>query len=423
MFRILKSKVVFRSHELSPPLIIGKGVISTITEATCQVTITDGKSVAQGYGTVLLSHVWCWPETELGDKDLLLRQATSTIANAVSDVETANTVLGHGFDVMALADQVLSHLPPLARRVCSSPVDNAIHDAAGYLNQTSSFELFSNHGPSPFDAYFPGFGAALAIESMLRPPVSKIEAQMVVGLRTTPTDVNGYCRKYTIRRLKVKIGSGDIQKDVDHVVSVGRAIPQDGRLPDITIDANGCYSTPELFENFLALLREQSPDIAVSLSAVEQPSMSPQVEDRRRWSAIAADMPILADESFTNLDDLKHANSCGWNGLAVKSCRGQTLSLLGAAWGHARGWTNTVMDLTSPNIAAIHTVLLASRISGVNTAEVNTVQFLASGFDRLPETLQHSIVPSGGQLTIPNVTSGLVPLECRTELSQLFEGA
>ncbi|MFY8051640.1 MAG: hypothetical protein ACOVP2_03400, partial [Armatimonadaceae bacterium] len=175
MFRILKSKVVFRSHELSPPLIIGKGVISTITEATCQVTITDGKSVAQGYGTVLLSHVWCWPETDLGDKDLLLRQATSSIVNAVSDVDTANTILGHGFDVIALADQVLSHLPPLARRVCSSPVDNAIHDAAGYLNQSSSFELFSNHGPSPFDAYFPGFGASLAIESMLRAPVSKIE--------------------------------------------------------------------------------------------------------------------------------------------------------------------------------------------------------------------------------------------------------
>jgi len=120
---------------------------------------------------------------------------------------------------------------------------------------------------------------------------------------------------------------------------------------------------------------------------------------------------------------LSMQTACGWNGLAVKSCRGQTLSLLGAAWGHARGWTNTVMDLTRPNIAAIHTVLLASRISGVNTAEVNTVQFLASGFDRLPETLQQSIVPSGGQLTIPNVTLGLVPLECRTELSQLFEGA
>jgi len=422
MFRILDTKVVFRSHELSPPLIIGKGVISTITEATCQVTITNGNAIAQGYGTVLLSHVWCWPETAHGDKDVLLREATSTIARAVLGIGTDNTVLGHGFDVMTLADQLLIHVPPLARRVCSSPLDNAIHDAAGCLSSQPSFELFTGHGPSPFDSYFPGFGAAGAIESMLRTPVANIEAQMVVGLRTSHTDVNDYCRKFGIRRLKVKIGSGDVQTDVDHVIDVGRAIPQDGRLPDITVDANGCYPTPESLEHFLTLLREQAPEIAVCLSAIEQPSMTPLVEDRKRWSEIAADMPILSDESFANLDDLKHANACGWNGLAVKSCRGQTLALLGAAWGHARGWTNTVMDLTSPNIAAIHTVLLASRISGVSTAEVNTVQFLKSGYADLPESMRYSIVPHIGQLSVPNVTSGLVPLAYRPVLNQLFEG-
>lgn len=423
MFRILDTKVVFRSHELSPPLIIGKGVISTITEATCQVTITNGNAIAQGYGTVLLSHVWCWPETAHGNKDALLREATSTIARAVVEIGTDNTVLGHGFDVITLADQLLTHVPPLARRVCSSPLDNAIHDAAGCLRSRPSFELFTGHGPSPFDSYFPGFGAAGAIESMLRTPIANIEAQMVVGLQTSNTDVNDYCLKFGIRRLKVKIGSGDVQTDVNHVIEVGRAIPQDGRLLDITVDANGCYSTPESLEQFITLLREQSPEIAVCLSAIEQPSMTPLVEDRRRWSAITADMPILSDESFTNLDDLKHANACGWNGLAVKSCRGQTLALLGAAWGHARGWTNTVMDLTSPNIAAIHTVLLASRISGVSTAEVNTVQFLKSGYADLPESMKDAIVPHIGQLSVPNVTSGLVPLTYRPVLNELFEGA
>lgn len=423
MFRILDTKVIFRSHELSPPLIIGKGEISTITEATCQVTITNGSAIAQGYGTVLLSHVWCWPDTAPGDKDTLLREATSTIARAVVEFGTDNTVLGHGFDVITLADQLLIHVPPLARRVCSSPLDNAIHDAAGYLSNQPSFELFSSHGPSPFDPYFPGFGSAGAIESMLRAPVANIEAQMVVGLRTSHTDVFDYCRKFGIRRLKVKIGSGDVQTDVGQVIEVGRAMPQDGRLPDITVDANGCYPTPESLEQFLTLLREQSPEIAVCLSAIEQPSISPLVEDRRRWSAITADMPILSDESFTNLDDLKHANACGWNGLAVKSCRGQTLALLGAAWGHARGWTNTVMDLTSPNIAAIHTVLLASRISGVSTAEVNTVQFLKSGYADLPESMTDAIVPHIGQLSVPNVTSGLVPLAYRPVLNELFEGA
>ena len=423
MFRILDTKVVFRSHELSPPLIIGKGVISKITEATCQVTISNGNAVAQGYGTVLLSHVWCWPETAQGDKDALLRDATSTIAKAVLEVQADNSVLGHGFDVITLADQRLIHLPPLARRVCCSPIDNAIHDAAGNLCNKPSFDLFTTHGPSPFDSYFPGFGASGAIDSMLRTQVANIEAQMVVGLRTPHTDVHDYCQKFSIRRLKVKIGSGDVKADVNHVVEVGRAIPQDGRLPEITVDANGCYPTPESLEECLNLLRAQAPEIAVYLSAIEQPSMTPMIEDRRSWSAIAADIPILSDESFTDMDDLKHVNACGWNGLAVKSCRGQTLALLGAAWGHARGWTNTVMDLTSPNIAAIHTVLLASRISGVSTAEVNAVQFLQSGYADLPESMKAAVVPHNGNLSVPHVTSGLVPQAYRTVLNRIFEGA
>jgi len=422
-FSILDTKVIFRVHELSPPLIIGKGVISKITEATCQVTITDGLTVAQGYGTVLLSHVWCWPETASGEKDILLREATSAIAKAAIEITTANNVLGHGFDLIRLADNLLGSLPSLARRVCCAPLDNAIHDAAGLLRNQPSFSLFRSHGPCPFDSYFPGFGASGAIESMLRAPIANIEAQMVVGLRTSHTDVNDYCRRFTIRRLKVKIGSGDVQTDVDHVIGVCRAIPQDGRVTDITVDANGCYPAPASLEEFLTLLRRQAPDVAVCISAVEQPSMTPLLEDHRSWSAIAADVPILIDESFCDLDNLKHAHACGWNGLAVKSCRGQTLALLGAAWGHARGWTNTVMDLTSPNIAALHTVLLASHISGVSTAEVNTVQFLTSGYSDLPESMKNSIVPDKGQLSLPTVTAGLVPQVLRPVLNHLFEGA
>jgi len=149
--------------------------------------------------------------------------------------------------------------------------------------------------------------------------------------------------------------------------------------------------------------------------------MTPDSGDRQLWSKIAADTPLLLDETFTDLDDLKHANACGWNGLAIKSCRGQTLALLGAAWGHARGWKNTVMDLTSPNIAAIHTVLLASRISGVTTAEVNAAQFLRSGYENLPDGLKACILPVDGVLSVPDVTEGLVPTEYRPVLVQRFE--
>jgi hypothetical protein len=79
------------------------------------------------------------------------------------------------------------------------------------------------------------------------------------------------------------------------------------------------------------------------------------------------------------------------------------------------------MDLTSPNIAAIHTVLLASRISGITTAEVNAAQFLRSGYETLPDVLKACIVPMNGTLQVPQVTEGLVPIEYRNVLIQRFE--
>jgi L-alanine-DL-glutamate epimerase-like enolase superfamily enzyme len=420
-FRILDAQYFFQEHELSPPLVIGKGIISTITEAMCRVTITDGTKTAHGFGTVLLSHVWCGPETEDVDKDATLRAASLTIADAIATGQTEDSLLGHGFRLLSLSDQLLGHIPPLARRVCSAPLDNAIHDAAGCLYNCSSFELFAEHGSSPFDKAFPGFGAATAIESMLRRPVATIDAQMVVGITTQPEAILTYCSKYNIRRLKVKIGSGDVQTDVDHVIAVSKAVPISGDALDITVDANGCYVSPESLSMFLSMIREAAPEVAVCISAIEQPAMSPQTEDRLRWLDIAEDTPILVDEAFTEMDDLKHANACGWNGLAVKSCRGQTLALLGAAWGHARGWRNKVMDLTSPNIAALHTVLLAAHITGVSTAEVNAAQFLRSGYEALPEELVMSIVPTNGRLTVPDVTEGLVPHEYRQVLMKRFE--
>ena len=421
LLRILDAKFVFQQHELSPPLVIGKGTIDTITEATCQVTLTNGTITRQGFGTVLLSQVWCWPEAADTDKDLALRKACETIAHRVAQQQPSDSLLGLGHTVISLSDELLESIPPLARRVCCAPLDNAIHDAAGCLAGCSSFELFTHHGTSPFDATFPGFGAASAIDSMLHPPKTFVDAQMVVGIKTTPEHVRDYCTSHNIRRLKIKIGSGDIESDVNHVIAVCRAMPAVDGFLDITLDANGCYESANKLSEFLATLRNVAPDVAVCVSAIEQPSMSPDSADRQLWSQIAADTPLLVDETFTQLDDIKHASTCGWNGLAIKSCRGQTLALLGAAWGHARGWKNTVMDLTSPNIAAIHTVLLASRISGVTTAEVNAAQFLRSGYENLPDGLQGCILPIDGVLSVPDVTEGLVPTEYRPVLIRQFE--
>jgi L-alanine-DL-glutamate epimerase-like enolase superfamily enzyme len=253
LLRILDAKFIFQQHELSPPLIIGKGTIDTITEATCQVTITDGTLTKQGFGTVLLSHVWCWPEATDTDKDLALRGACETVTKAITQQQPSDSLLGLGHTVISLSDQLLEHLPALARRVCCAPLDNAIHDAAGCIAGSSSFDLFTQHGNSPFDTFFSGFGAASAIDSMLHQPKTSVDAQMVVGIKTSPENVRDYCTLHNIRRLKIKIGSGDIEADVSRVIAVSQAMPSADGYLDITLDANGCYESADKLMEFLSM--------------------------------------------------------------------------------------------------------------------------------------------------------------------------
>ena len=145
--RVLDAKVEFAEQKFNRPLIISSGAISTITEAIVEVTVRVAGREATGRGSMYLSDLWSWPDAALSHdvRDARLRELCRSIARRLWELcgsEAAHpTELG-----LRLHNNICrgSSPPPLARAMCASPFDAAIHDAVGIAVGKSSFDLYDD---------------------------------------------------------------------------------------------------------------------------------------------------------------------------------------------------------------------------------------------------------------------------------------
>ncbi|MFV0338457.1 MAG: hypothetical protein ACK5LK_09490, partial [Chthoniobacterales bacterium] len=95
---------------------------------------------------------------------------------------------------------------------------------------------------------------------------------------------------------------------------------------------------------------------------------------------------ILLDEGLTSLELLPLIEKQGWSGLALKTCKGHSFSLVSAAWAHERGLKLAMQDLTNPGHSAIHSFLFAAHVGTINGVELNSPQYTpAANASWLPE--------------------------------------
>ena len=131
---ILDAKVTFVEQPFLTPLIISAGAITTLPEAVAQVTVrVDGKE-ATGRGSIYLSDLWAWPEPSLTheQRDGILRKLCKDIAGDLKSL--CGGEAAHPLELgLRLHDNVCHEKAPpaLARAMCASPFDAAIHDAVG----------------------------------------------------------------------------------------------------------------------------------------------------------------------------------------------------------------------------------------------------------------------------------------------------
>jgi hypothetical protein len=207
------------------------------------------------------------------------------------------------------------------------------------------------------------------------------------GLPETVEEVAG---AYRHSWWKLKVG-GDVAADVDRLCRIATVLD---RLPayQASLDGNEQY---EDAEGVLALWRamQAEPRLArlnASIAFIEQPVKRAKALDGS-MGALAAERPVIVDESDGPLDAFVQAKALGYTGISSKACKGVWRSLVNLArcrvWNAAEATPRFFMsaeDLTTLGGVCVQQDLALVGTMGLTHVERNGHHFV-DGFSGRPK--------------------------------------
>src|SRR6185295_1921353 len=124
-------------------------------------------------------------------------------------------------------------------------------------------------------------------------------------------------------------------------------------------------------------IREGTPGGFARILYVEQPTARDLAANRANVMHEAAKLrPVVIDESLTDLESLRLAREMGYNGVALKACKGQSQAVLMAAAARRYDMFVCVQDLTCPGASLIQSVGLSAHVRGVAGIEANAREYV-----------------------------------------------
>jgi L-alanine-DL-glutamate epimerase-like enolase superfamily enzyme len=281
-----------------------------------------------------------------------------------------------------------------------APFDAALHDAwgaawggplyAGYTADWLNQDLGAYLGPG-FRGRYPGDYLAprrrrLAVQHVvnigdaLTPAEVDPDRLLPAGL---PADLTSWIRRDRVRHFKLKTRGRSPVEDARRLVDVyTAAVPAlaESGVPDgprLSVDPNEGCRDPEVLSEILDRVQAEAPQVLAALDYIEQPTARDLAAYTYTLHAVARRVPVIIDESLDTLDHLERLHELGWSGLAVKTCKGHTHSLLAYCWGRHHGLYLTVQDLTNPGLALVHSANFCAHLHlAVDCFECNHRQFL-----------------------------------------------
>lgn len=419
---ILAASVDFIEQPFLKPLQISSGLITQATEARVTVRVRVGGREGTGRGSIYLSDLWAWPGTtpDRAAKDAAMRALCENLAAALPSLcgPPAHPLeLGLRLHHAAAGLPLPLDMPQLARAVCASPFDAALHDAAGQALGVSAFRFYDADAPIPLaDSWFPGGGTIQAIRKTLRPPARELKAWWVVG---AGDDLEGTVRpaveKTGISRLKIKVLARDNATDAARTAEIFRAAKSWGLDPVLSVDSNEGNPDAASVRDYLNRLETLDPEAFAALAYLEQPTSRDIVGRPQDWSAVTRLKPVLLDEGLTALDLLPLAREQHWSGLALKTCKGHSFALVAAAWARENGLQLALQDLTNPGYSAIHAFLFGAHLETLNGIELNSPQYTPAANQPWLPALSALFEPRRGRHhletpDVPGLGSALVPV-------------
>jgi L-alanine-DL-glutamate epimerase-like enolase superfamily enzyme len=404
--QVLEAAVDFVTQPFLRPLQLSSGIISAITEARARVVVRVNGREASGRGSIYLSDLWAWPEPSLShqQRDKVLRDYSVGIAGALPQ---ACGEAAHPLELGLRLHEYLHHvdttratfsLPLLARAMCASPFDAAIHDAAGHALVRSAFEFYEDNCPIPTaDKLFPGRGACAAIHGVLRSAQKVLDAWWIIGQHDSlAEEVMPAIREHGYRCFKLKLTGRDNEADVARTIEVFRAVSQELVAPRLSVDSNEANPDAASVLEYLEQLQKQDANAFAALEYLEQPTGRDITRHAFDWSSVTKQKPVLLDEGLTSFELMELAVRQGWSGFALKTCKGHSFTLVAAAWAIQHGMMLTLQDLTNPGLAAIHAALVAAHIPTRNGIELNSPQFTPAANIPWQPRLDNLFVPDRG---------------------------
>lgn len=413
MTTILDARISFRAQRLATPLKLSSGTIEELTEATAEVVVEVEGRRATGRGSIYLSDLWAWPRQTLShpQRDDALRQLCESIAEDLPTLtgERGGHPLELGLRLHELASTMSAPRDPpdLARAMCGSPFDAAIHDATGVALGKSAFALYEDATPIPAaDRYFPNGGACRAVAAVIQPPKAELPAWYIVGMGddlaatlAAAIALRGY------GAFKLKLYGHDNHIDAARTAEVYRAALAYGvAAPRLTVDTNEANPSADSVLDYLDRLAALDGAAYDALEYLEQPTSRDIRRHAFDWRSVAARKPVLLDEGLTDLSLLETAREQGYSGLALKTCKGHSMLLAAAAWAHRAGMLISLQDLTNPGLSLLHAALTGAHLPTINGAELNSPQFTPAAntewLARLPDLFE----PRDGLHRLPSET-------------------
>lgn len=409
---LLDVQFEFIEQPFVKPLIISSGAITHLTEIRTAVTCRVNDRTATGRGSIYLSDLWAWPDPTRSHarRDELLRDLCGGIAAdlpALCGGRPAHPLeLGLQLHHAVCADGGPgdSAIPVLARAMCMSPFDAALHDAAGLALGCPAFDLYRDNQPLPSaDPLLGPHGACAAIRQTLQPPRRTLPAWILVGKDDDlERDMRPWVTERGYRCFKIKIMGRDPATDAARTIAVFRAARQFGVTgPQLSVDSNEANPSAASVRDYLQCLKSGDAGAFDALQYLEQPTGRDIRQAAYDWHAVAALKPVMLDEGLTDVGLMEESRRQGWSGFALKTCKGHSFALEAAAWACRHGLLLTMQDLTNPGFSFIHAALFAARLPTLNGVELNAPQFTPDANRAWLPRLAHLFEPRDGRHHLP----------------------
>ena len=401
----------FEDFRLRMPYQFGGRTITHLTLLKVSVLVRNGRGLqARGASSMPLGNAWAFPSSLVTHDESL--RAMRVLAERIASITARHPQRAHPIDLYrslepfyleaaarASAENGLAEpIPKLCALVVASPFDLAIHDAFGKVNGVNTYHAYGpefmgrdlsyylgedfkeewldrylRRSPAPYLHLYHSVGASDPLDSLEGAPA------LEDGL---PQTLAEWIAAEGLTHFKVKLNGGDLRLDVDRMVDIERVVSAGQGKRGVqewnySLDFNeGCRDVDYLLD-FLGEIERRAPSVTARLRYVEQPtSRNLAGPPRILLHPAARRVPLVADEALVDLESFRLAREVGYSGVALKTCKGQSQSLLLAAVAQKYGAYLCVQDLTCPGLSLVHSAGLAAHLPGVHALEANSRQYI-----------------------------------------------